>query len=303
LDGLFGELSAGCSRTVCERFANRAEAVKHAGNQALVWPRVMLQVVMANPGNPAIPAMRYRRGLIVLGAVIGAHLVLLFVATTTRDKVVEQPVEPLTITAMLLSPEPEPPKPAAPAAAVSPPAPAATPPVAHAKPEKPAKPLAQVLPRSRASHSAASVAPASPKVSQASQAPIAPLTPPENAAPPATAQPAPAAPTPSPAAPATTPSAASSAPKTVPHIDCTIPKPDYPDISKRRRENGTAIVRFVVGLTGRIDTMQLQQSSGYPRLDEAALAAVHASVCQPYSENGTVIRAAYSQSFVFGLTD
>jgi periplasmic protein TonB len=99
------------------------------------------------------------------------------------------------------------------------------------------------------------------------------------------------------------PSAASTAPKTVSHIDCTIPKPDYPDISKRRRENGTAIVRFVVGLTGRIDTMQLQQSSGYPRLDEAALAAVHASVCQPYSENGTVVRAAYSQSFVFGLTD
>lgn len=74
-------------------------------------------------------------------------------------------------------------------------------------------------------------------------------------------------------------------------------------MSKRRRENGTAIVRFVVGLTGRIDTMQLQKSSGYARLDEAALAAVHASACQPYSENGVVMRAAYSQSFVFGLTD
>jgi protein TonB len=96
---------------------------------------------------------------------------------------------------------------------------------------------------------------------------------------------------------------ASTAPKTVSHVDCTIPKPDYPDISKRRGENGTAIVRFVVGLTGRIETVQLQTSSGYARLDEAALAAVHASVCQPYSENGAPVRAAYSQSFVFGLSD
>jgi protein TonB len=96
---------------------------------------------------------------------------------------------------------------------------------------------------------------------------------------------------------------ASTAPKNVSHVDCTIPKPDYPDISKRRGENGTAIVRFVVGLTGRIETVQLQTSSGYARLDEAALAAVHASVCQPYSENGAPVRAAYSQSFVFGLSD
>jgi protein TonB len=266
----------------------------------------MLQVVMANPENPAITAMRYRRGVIVLGAVIGAHLVLLLLATTTRDKVVEQPVEPLTITAMLLSPEPEPATLAAPAtpAAVSPatPAtPAARPPVAHAKPL--AQLQMQPQPRSRAARSAPTVAPQRPQVPQAPQAPEAPLTPPENTAPPTTAQPAPAAPTPSPAAPTTTPSPVSTAAKTVSHIDCAIPKPDYPDISKRRRENGTAIVRFVVGLTGRIDTMQLQRSSGYPRLDEAALAAVHASVCQPYSENGTVVRAAYSQSFVFGLTD
>jgi protein TonB len=96
---------------------------------------------------------------------------------------------------------------------------------------------------------------------------------------------------------------ASTAPKNVSHVDCTIPKPDYPEISKRRSESGTAIVRFVVGLGGGIETVLLQKSSGYERLDEAALAAVHASVCRPYSENGTVVRAAYSQSFVFGLTD
>lgn len=256
----------------------------------------MLQVVMTNPAHPTTPATRYRRGVIVLGAVIGAHLLLLFLAVSTRDRMVERPVEPATITAMLLSPQAEPVTPAAPAAAL----PAPTPPAA--RPVVRAKPLPQMQPqaRSRASRSAA-----------ATPAPVAPLAPADSAAPSATAQPAPAAPTPSPAtapatesAPATgrTP-AAPAEPRNVADIDCAIPKPDYPDMSKRRRENGTAIVRFVVGLTGRIETMQLQSSSGYARLDEAALAAVHASVCQPYSENGAVVRAAYSQSFVFGLTD
>jgi protein TonB len=139
----------------------------------------------------------------------------------------------------------------------------------------------------------------------------APEAPSQNAAaPPAAPQAAPAPAIPSPAAPTTAsaPAAerttpASTAPKNVSHVDCTIPKPDYPEISKRRSESGTAVVRFVVGLGGGIETMQLQKSSGYERLDEAALAAVHGSVCRPYSENGTVVRAAYSQSFVFGLTD
>ncbi len=99
------------------------------------------------------------------------------------------------------------------------------------------------------------------------------------------------------------PALALSAPKNVSHVDCNIAKPDYPDPSKRRGENGTAIVRFVVGLTGRIENIQLQKSSGYPRLDDAALGAIHASECQPYTENGEAIRAAYSQLFVFALPE
>ncbi|WP_274597533.1 energy transducer TonB [Paraburkholderia sp. SG-MS1] len=247
--------------------------------------------------------MRSRRGVIVLGAVIGAHVLLLYLAASTRDRMVERPIEPVTITAMLLSPPAEPAKPAAPVA-VPPAAPSAARPAVRAKP-LPQVPL-QPQARSRASRSAAATpAPVAPV------APRAPLAPTDDAAPSATAQPAPAVPTPSPAtapangsAPATDPTLAESAtPKNVAHIDCAIPKPDYPDISMRRGENGTAIVRFVVGLTGRIETTQLQRSSGYPRLDEAALAAVHASACQPYRENGAAVRAAYSQSFVFGLTE
>ncbi|MFM0201775.1 TonB family protein [Paraburkholderia fungorum] len=248
---------------------------------------------MAKPEHPAIVATRHRRAAIVLGAVISAHLALLALALTARDITVERPIEPRTITALLLSPEPEPTTPTRP---VTPATPAA---VVAPTPAPPARPAVRVKPSQQPR----------PRVPRSVETP-APVALPQNTAPPAATPAAPVAAIPSPAAPiaASAPAAertmpASSAPKNVSHIDCTIPKPDYPDISKRRSESGTAIVRFVVGLAGGIETVQLQQSSGYARLDEAALAAVHASVCRPYSENGAAVRAAYSQSFVFGLTD
>ncbi|WP_246217153.1 energy transducer TonB [Paraburkholderia panacisoli] len=249
----------------------------------------MLQIAMANREPPAIAATGYRRAVIVLGAVIGAHVVLLALMMVSRDRTVERPVETRTVTAVLLSPEPEPQIPATPAApaAVAPPTPPAARPAVRVKPSPQPRPH---VPRNVATP--------------------APEAPAQKAAPPAATQaaPAPAIPLPAAPTPASAPSAeratpASTAPKNVAHVDCTIPKPDYPEISKRRSESGTAVVRFVVGLGGGIETVQLQKSSGYDRLDEAALAAVHASVCRPYSENGTVVRAAYSQSFVFGLTD
>lgn len=94
-----------------------------------------------------------------------------------------------------------------------------------------------------------------------------------------------------------------SAPKNVSHLDCNIAKPDYPAISRRRGESGTAYVRFVVGLTGKLENIELKKSSGYDRLDDAALDAVRASTCKPYLENGAPIRAAYTQPYQFGLND
>ena len=93
------------------------------------------------------------------------------------------------------------------------------------------------------------------------------------------------------------------APKNVSHVECNIAKPDYPPLSRRRGETGTAYVKFVVGLTGKLDSIELKKSSGFSRLDDAALAAVHASACKPYLENGQPVRAATSQPFDFSLTD
>ncbi|MGF6702175.1 protein TonB [Paraburkholderia sp. MM5496-R1] len=251
---------------------------------------MMLQVAMVNPGSPTNAAAGYRRAAIVLGAVIVAHLVLLAIALSARNRIVERPVEPRTITASLLSPEP-------PAPVVSPPAPpppaavvptAPTPPVTH--PAVRVKPAPQ--PRAQVPRSVEKPVPTPSPTRESTAQPVTQAAVPTAAAPSAASAPAvhPAVP-------------ASTEPRNVSHVDCSIPKPDYPDIAKRRGEHGTAIVRFVVGLSGHIETAQLQTSSGSARLDDAALAAVHAGACQPYTENGTPVRAAYSQSFVFGLTE
>jgi protein TonB len=256
----------------------------------------MLQVAIANPEDPTSHAPGYRRAVIVLGAVIAAHLLLLALTMAARDRMVERPVEPRTIVATLLSPEPA--------------TPAPTPAVSRPEPPAPVPPAAVTPPTPPAPRHVARVKP----VPQPRAAIPREVETPARTAPSETPQPAPAqtAPAPTPAAPQAAPTPApavqpvapaSTAPRNVSHVDCTIPKPDYPDISKRRGENGTAVVRFVVGLTGRLESVQLQKSSGYPRLDDAALAAVHASECQPYSENGIPVRAAYSQSFVFGLSE
>jgi protein TonB len=94
-----------------------------------------------------------------------------------------------------------------------------------------------------------------------------------------------------------------SAPKNVAALQCNFVKPDYPSMSRRRGEAGTAYVHFVVGVTGKIESVELQKSSGYPRLDDAALDAMRATTCRPYIENGQAIRAARTQPYNFGLTD
>jgi len=205
----------------------------------------------------------------VSAAVVAIHVALLAVVLVVRNESVPRALESHTITAELLSPAPV----AAPVAIQSTPTPPKpVPPVPHAKPKVQLKPTPKPTP--------------------------APL--PEAAAP---AQHEISTPEPAPAAHAAPAPPALAAPKNVSHLDCGIVQPDYPALSKRRGETGTAAVKFVVGLTGKIESIELKKSSGYSRLDDAALAAMHASACKPYLENGEPVRATYTQPFVFGLTD
>ena len=52
------------------------------------------------------------------------------------------------------------------------------------------------------------------------------------------------------------------------------PKPAYPALSKRLGEQGKVIVRVLIGADGAAQQAELRQSSGFDRLDQAALDTV-----------------------------
>jgi periplasmic protein TonB len=90
------------------------------------------------------------------------------------------------------------------------------------------------------------------------------------AAPPVAAPAPPAAP-PAPAAPAVRTSA-------VIQAGATCAKPDYPSASRRLEEEGTVTLKFLIGVDGRVMQAEVEKTSGFQRLDEAARNAL--SKCQ-----------------------
>lgn len=96
--------------------------------------------------------------------------------------------------------------------------------------------------------------------------PPAPLPP--IAAPVAPAPPAPAAPPPAPPAPPRVELPSSEADY------LQNPKPPYPPISKRLNEQGTVIMRVLIGTDGLPQQAEIRKSSGFSRLDESAATTV-----------------------------
>jgi protein TonB len=52
------------------------------------------------------------------------------------------------------------------------------------------------------------------------------------------------------------------------------PKPVYPALSKRLGEQGKVVIRVLIGADGSAQKAEVQQSSGFERLDQAALQTV-----------------------------
>jgi protein TonB len=52
------------------------------------------------------------------------------------------------------------------------------------------------------------------------------------------------------------------------------PKPPYPSMSRRLYEEGTVSLRVHVLPDGHVDQVEIQRSSGFPRLDESARATI-----------------------------
>ncbi|HQS69515.1 MAG: hypothetical protein B7Y36_00785 [Novosphingobium sp. 28-62-57] len=66
--------------------------------------------------------------------------------------------------------------------------------------------------------------------------------------------------------------------------------PRYPVESRRRKEQGTVKLQLVLGLDGVVETIAIARSSGFDRLDAAALGAVRTWRWQPTLQGGVPVK-------------
>jgi len=77
--------------------------------------------------------------------------------------------------------------------------------------------------------------------------------------------------------------------------------PEYPSFSRRLSEQGKVVLRVELGVDGRVESAEIKASSGYRRLDDAALNTVLTWRCKPSVRNGVAVRAVALQPFNFTL--
>jgi protein TonB len=77
--------------------------------------------------------------------------------------------------------------------------------------------------------------------------------------------------------------------------------PGYPALSARLGEQGTVVLRMSIGADGFVTSVEVQQSSGYPRLDEAAQAALAKWRFAPAMKNGLPVESAQNLPVRFRL--
>lgn len=194
---------------------------------------------------PAQAVNLAHRNLLIAGSVVVFHVAVLW---ALQSGLLRRTVE-MVVPAVLLSEFVAPPAPK-----VEEPAPVATPePAPHKLVKQPQKapPVAKASPEPAPQPLAAQPSPQAPAPSMASQAqPSAP-------------------------SPAATMSAAPAAPaRELPTSDADYlqnPRPVYPAMSKRLNEQGRVIVRVLISEDGRPQNPQVKVSSGFDRLDRAAI--------------------------------
>jgi protein TonB len=79
------------------------------------------------------------------------------------------------------------------------------------------------------------------------------------------------------------------------------PKPEYPSSSRRNEEEGTVQLRFLIGTEGQVLESQVEKSSGFTRLDEAARAAISRCQFKPGTLNGKAEQSWASMKYTWRL--
>lgn len=81
------------------------------------------------------------------------------------------------------------------------------------------------------------------------------------------------------------------------------PSPVYPVDSRAKGEEGVVSLHVLVGPNGDAEAVGVRKSSGFPSLDEAALAALAKAKFRPYVENGVPVRVYAPATLTFHLED
>ncbi len=80
------------------------------------------------------------------------------------------------------------------------------------------------------------------------------------------------------------------------------PQPEYPSLSRRMNEAGRVIVRVLINPQGRPEQALVQVSSGFARLDQAAINSALAALFKPHTENGVALHVYALIPITFELT-
>ena len=209
--------------------------------------------------NPSADPARQRlsRNVVIAVAVLALHAGLIWALQTGLLLHTAELLVPAEVLAQLIEPPAPKPEPAPPPAIVPPPRTVRPAPSVQKK----TTPKPEVRPQPAAIADPAP-APNAPTGTLAPVVPVVPVAP----APPSAESAAPIAS----AAPAPPPAAVQLPSSNADYLQN--PKPAYPPLSKRLGEQGKVIVRVLIGADGVPQKGEIRQSSGFDRLDQAALA-------------------------------
>jgi periplasmic protein TonB len=244
---------------------------------------------LAQPGGERPGYIPLSRNALIALAVVVLHVGLLVLLQSGLLMRASELLVPVEVLARLVEPP-----------VVPPPAPVVEPPRPVAKAPPPPLPK-QVTPRALAS---------SEKPQPAPRAFAAPQ--PLAVAEPSAPAPAPSAPTALPAPPQPAPPSAAApsapAPPTVqlPSSDADYlqnPKPAYPETSRRLNEQGTSTIRVLIGADGQPQQAEIGKSSGFDRLDRAALATVMRWRYVPGKRNGVPEAMWFNVPIAWGFSN
>lgn len=76
----------------------------------------------------------------------------------------------------------------------------------------------------------------------------------------------------------------------------------YPNASIKARESGTVIMKICVNPEGSVDRVELAHSSGFPRLDQAALSMAAEYRFRPATREGHPVAACAQYNIIFKVT-